>query len=285
METRDILAKVGDLPTLPAVAARINAEIENEALTAHLLGVIISEDVSLTARVLRLANSAFYGMPRQIASIERAVMVLGFETVKNLAMSISIFSFFKKGIGPRIDVIGLWNHSLGVAVSARILLSRIHPKLAEEAFLLGILHDIGKIILLNQCKDDMEQVCIHIGQDGLSEEEAEMKVFGFTHQKIGALTIKEWKFPEVFVTGVQLHHFLPPMMKDGDEATAGLIRAVCVANQLAKALGLGNSTNQSREPIPSVLWKQLGFGRHDLPGLGVAVREDYQRILQSWSME
>lgn len=285
METKDIIAKVGDLPSLPAVAARINAEIENEALSAKRLGAIIAEDPSLASRLLRLANSAFYGMPRQIASIERAVMVLGFDTVKNLALSISIFSFFKKGISPAIDVVGLWNHSLGTAVSARILVARNNPKLAEQAFLFGIVHDIGKIALITQCLSDMEEVGRLIDQAGMPQEAAELKVFGFTHQKIGALLIREWKFPDMMVTGVKTHHDLPPDTRELDQDTAHLVRALCVANQLAKALSLGASTNKSREAIPSFLWGCLGIGRQDLAGLSAAVKEDYQRILQSWHME
>jgi HD-like signal output (HDOD) protein len=285
MNAKEIIAKIGNLPSLPTVAARINAEIENENLSAKLLGAIIAEDPSLTTRILRLANSAFYGMPRQISSIDRAVTVLGFDTVKNLALSISIFSFFQKGIRPGIDVIGLWNHSLGVAVCAKILVMRSNLKLAEQAFLLGIVHDIGKIALISQCLNDMEQVCRHISQDSLSQEEAEMKVFGFTHQKIGALLIDEWKFPAQYVIGVKLHHDIPPMLKNCDQDTVLLVRALCVANQLAKALALGVSTNPNREKIPSILWGQLGFGRQDIPGLSAAIREDYQRIIQSWHMD
>lgn len=285
MSTKEIIAKIGNLPSLPTVAARINAEMENENLSATLLGAIIAEDPALASRMLRLANSAFYGMPRQIASIERAVMVLGFDTVRSLAMSISIFSFFQKGICPGIDVIGLWNHSLGVAVSARLLVMRTSPKLAEQAFLLGIVHDIGKIALISQCLNDMEEVYRSIGQEGFSQEEAEMKVLGFTHQKLGSHLVDEWKFPALFVTGVKLHHDLPPVLKNSDQDTAQLTRALCVANQLAKALALGVSTNPNRDKIPAILWGQLGFDRQDLPGLSAAAREDYQRIIQSWHMD
>lgn len=284
LNTQDeIIAKIGDLPSLPTVAARINAEIENEGLSAKRLGAIISEDPSLASRILRLANSAFYGMPRQIASIERAVMILGFDTVKNLALSISIFSFFKQGISPAIDVIGLWNHSLGVAVSSRILVKLTNPKLAEQAFLFGIVHDVGKIALISQCLEDMEQVCQQI-KAGLSQEEAERQVFGFTHQKIGAMLIKAWKFPESIVTAVKLHHDLPPTLKDTDEETTHLTLALAAANQLAKALALGVSTNPKREVIPSSMWGRLGIGRQDIPKLSATVREDYQRIIQSWQM-
>lgn len=282
---QDIIAKVGNLPSLPAVAARINAEIENEALSAKLLGAILSQDASLAARVLRLSNSAFYGMPRQIVSIEKAVMVLGFDTVKNLALSVSIFSFFKTGVSPTIDVMGLWNHSLGVAVSARTLMRRTNPKLAEQAFLFGIIHDIGKIILINHCLKDMEEVVRLIEAGGLSQEEAENQVFGFTHQKIGALLIREWKFPDCMIAGVKHHQDLPPEVKGCDQDTGHLVRTLCVANQLAKALALGISTNPRRESVPSVLWEQLGVDRQDLPGLSTMIREDYQDILQSWHMD
>lgn len=282
---QDIVAKVGNLPSLPAVAARINAEIENEALSAKLLGTILSQDASLAARVLRLSNSAFYGMPRQIVSIEKAVMVLGFDTVKNLALSVSIFSFFKTGVSPTINVMGLWNHSLGVAVSARTLMRRINPKLAEQAFLFGVIHDIGKIVLINHCLKDMEEVVRLIGAGGLSQEEAENQVFGFTHQKIGALLIREWKFPDSMITGVKHHQDLPPEVKGYDQDTGHLVQTLCVANQLAKALALGISTNPHRESVPSVLWEQLGVDRQDLPGLSAMIREDYQDILQSWHMD
>lgn len=281
----DIIAKIGDLPSLPTVAARINAEIENEALTAKILGTMLSEDPSLAARMLRLANSAFYGMPRQIASIERAVMILGFDTVKNLALSVSIFSFFKQGGSPSIDVSGLWNHSLGTAVCARTLVARTNVKLAEQAFLLGIVHDIGKTILISQCLSDMERVCRMVREDKATQEEAELQVFGFSHQAIGAFLLKEWKFPETIVLGVKRHHDLPPEVKDCDPDSAHLVRALGVANQFAKVLSFGVSTNLNRDVIPSVLWGYLGVGRSDLAAVSAIAREDYQRILLSWNIE
>lgn len=285
VSARDIIDKIGDLPSLPTVAARINMEIEDEALTAKTLGVILSEDPSLVSRVLRLANSAFYGMPRQIASIERAVMILGFDTVKNIALSVSVFSFFKQGKSTTIDVNGLWNHSLGTAVCARVLMSRINGKLAEQAFLLGIVHDIGKTVLISQSLREMEEVRELVCEGKTPLGEAEAKVFGFTHQVIGALLLKEWKFPESIVTGVKVHHTLPPELKNCEPETAQLAYAVSVANQFAKVLAFGVSTNPQREAIPSVLWGYLGVSRSDLATVSALAREDYQRILQSWNME
>ncbi|MCK5226841.1 MAG: HDOD domain-containing protein, partial [Desulfobulbaceae bacterium] len=137
MSIKKILEKTGDMPTLPSVAARINSEMLKESLTARRLGAIISEDAALTAKILRLANSAFYGLSSQVVSVEKAIIILGFNAVKNLALSISIYSFFRKGIKTNIDVQGLWNHCLGCAVAAKILVEKTDKRLGDDAFLFG----------------------------------------------------------------------------------------------------------------------------------------------------
>jgi len=192
VELIDLINKVGDLPTLPIVATRINHEIENKSLTAHGLGKIITEDSALTTKVLRLANSAFYGMPKQIANIDKAVTILGFNTVKNLALSLSIFSLFKENkqttaVRPRsyaIDLPGFWNHSLACAVCAKVLITIRSRQLAEEAFLFGILHDIGKIVFINNNLTDMEKVVTYSMDKGIPQDEAETDIFGFNHQQV-----------------------------------------------------------------------------------------------------
>ncbi|NOX26375.1 MAG: HDOD domain-containing protein [Deltaproteobacteria bacterium] len=282
MELDALIEKVGDLPTLPTVVARINREMENESLTAHGLGVIISEDSAFTSRILRLSNSAFYGMPKQISSVDKAVTILGFDTVKNLALSLSVYSFFKGGRETVIDIPGLWNHSLACAVCTKLLIAKSSRKLAEEAFLFGILHDIGKMLLINNNLADMENV-LRISRDrGITQNEAEREIFGFTHQKAGARLAKKWKFPGNIVMGIKLHHDLPPEIKKLAPETAALVRALCVGNQMAKALSLGISTNPHRRDIPVIMWKSLHVNRNELPKLSVKMKEDFNMILRDW---
>ncbi len=283
MEIRAFIEKTGDLPTLPAVAARITTAMEAESLNAKSLGAIISEDSSLTARLLKLSNSAFYGMSKNISSIEKAVMILGFNTVRSLALSVSIYSFFQKGKGTVIDMPGLWNHSLGCAIACKLLVEKSNKKLADDAFLFGVIHDIGKVVFINNDLEKMEEVNAKVINDGLPQSEAEKEVFGFTHQRLGAALLKEWRFPDSIVAGVKMHHDLPPNTKKLDPDTAQLVRAVCISNQMTKALSLGISTDMKRQTIPNNMWKFFGIERADLPALSSKMKEDYNTVIAAWS--
>jgi len=282
MELQEIIEKTGDLPSLPMVAVRINEEMASESLNAKALGQILNEDSSLAAKILRLSNSAFYGMPRQVTSIEKAVMILGFNAVKNLALGVSVYSFFKGEEGCTIDVQGLWNHSLGVAVAARSIMAHSDKRLADEAFLLGIIHDLGKVVMINGNLPEMEKVVSLMREKEICQAEAEREIFGFGHQRAGAALMRHWNFNDSMILGVKVHHNIPPDVKKMDQDTGQLARALCVANQMAKALGLGKSTNSKREVIPPLLWKLLAIKREDLPELGREIKEDYQAILAAW---
>ncbi|MCJ7602310.1 MAG: HDOD domain-containing protein [Desulfobulbaceae bacterium] len=138
------------------------------------------DDTALAAKVLRLANSAFYGLQKQVTTLNKAVMILGFNTVKNLALSVSIYSLFKERPGSPIDVKGLWLHSLGCAVAAKIIAENLNKKLGEDAFLFGILHDIGKIIIINAMPQDYEKILLLIQERQMPEGDVEMEVMGST---------------------------------------------------------------------------------------------------------
>ena len=285
MDAKKILEKINDLPTLPTVAARINAEIQSESLTAKSLGKILSEDSALTAQILRLANSAFYGMSKQVTSVEKAVTILGFNTVKNLALSVSVYAFFENGKDSMIDTMGLWRHSLGCAVTCQLLVAKTNKQLGEDAFLFGIIHDIGIVILINQQLEEMEKALKIVYDNGITLGDAEMEVFGVTHQEIGALLLQKWKFPENIVAGVRLHHNIPPKTKKLDGNTAIIIRALCIANQMVKALSLGKSIDPERQSIPQKMWKYLNISRGELPGLRANIKESYQQIIDAWDID
>jgi len=282
MDINSLIDKTGDLPTLPTVVARINREMAKESLTAHGLGAIISEDAAFTSKILRLSNSAFYGMPQQIASVDKAVTILGFNTIKNLAISLSVYSLFKVGKETAIDIRGLWNHCLACAVCSRLLIAKSHSQLAEEAFLFGILHDIGKMLLIHNNLTGMEEVQRRVHDRDISQNEAERQIFGFTHQQAGARLAGKWKFPANIVVGIKLHHELPPETKKMSPDTATLVRALCVGNQMAKALSLGKSTNPGRREVPRLMWKSLRIRREDLPQLSAQMKENFNTISRDW---
>lgn len=283
-DIHDLISQSGDLPTLPDVASRINREMQSESLNAKLLGEIIADDASLAAKVLRLANSAFYGLPKQVTTLNKAVMILGFNAVKNLALSVSIHSLFKERPDSIIDVKGLWLHSLGCAIAAKIIADNLNKKFGDEAFLFGILHDIGKVVYINTRPQDYEKTLVLLQDRNIPQDEAEIEVMGFNHQRLGSQLLDFWKFPDNIVQAVKYHHEpqlktvkLDPQLKD-------LIRALFLGNQLAKALNLGKSTNPIREEIPKIVWQSLNIKRSQLNDIAGNIRNSYTLLLEAWDM-
>lgn len=280
-----LISQIDDLPTLPDVASRINREMQSEGMNAKLLSEIIADDTSLAAKVLRLANSAFYGLQKQVTTLNKAVMILGFNTVKNLALSVSIHSLFKERPGSPIDVKGLWLHSLGSAVATKIITENIYKKLGEEVFLFGILHDIGKIAFINAMPQEYEKVLVLVRDKQMPQADAETEVLGFTHQRLGSQLIENWKFPDNIVQAVKYHH--EPQLKTEkiDPQAKDLIRALFLGNQLAKALRLGQSSNPVREEIPKLVWQSLNIKRSQINDIADNIKSSYALLLEAWDME
>ena len=290
MNLRDFLKKVKDLPTISAVANEINASDKNDALTAKSLGAIISRDPALTATVLKLANSAYYGMASEITNLERAVTVLGFDTIKNLALTISVFHVFKTREGQILDLKDLWYHSLGVGLAAKHL--ALHsPMLAcdkalpEQAFICGILHDIGKIAFAQNLPAEMAEILQQTRSGTRPQHEIEKEMLGFNHQRAGQAMAESWNFPEDYQTVIRLHH-APTAAAIGDNPRiATLVMAVYLGNKIAKALHLGESTDQHMAKVTPDDLRALGISKQALPGIVQQIRDEYAKCLEAWSYE
>ena len=290
MNLRDFLKKVKDLPTISAVANEINAGDKNDSLTAQSLGAIIARDPALTATVLKLANSAYYGMPREITSLERAVTVLGFDTIKNLALTISVFHVFKNQEGDLLDLKGLWYHSLGVALAAKHLalhcpMSAADKNLPERAFICGILHDIGKIAFARNLPAEMAEILQQTRSGTIVQHEIEKTILGFNHQKAGQAMADAWNFPEDYQTVIRLHH-APSAAAIGDNPKITiLVMAVYLGNKIAKALHLGESTDPHMAKVTPEDLRNLGLNKQTLPEIIQQIRNEYAQCLEAWSYE
>ena len=146
------IKSIKSLPTLPAVAHKISKMVENDNTSAAQLGKIISTDQAISGRVLRLVNSSFYGFPGRISSISNAIVLLGFDVVKSLIISVSVFEMMEKGM------IGLWEHSLGCAIASRIIAKKVKDCDPEEISVAGLLHDIGKVVVSIKLTESYEDI-------------------------------------------------------------------------------------------------------------------------------
>ena len=290
MNIRDFLKKIKGLPTISAVANEINARDKNDSLSAKSLGEIIARDPALTGTVLKLANSAYYGMAHEITNTERAVTVLGFNIIKNLALTISVFHVFKNQPEQLLDLKGLWYHSLGVALAAKHL-AQHNPMLAadnalpEKAFICGILHDIGKIAFAQNLPAEMAEILKQTRSGTIAQHEVEKGIIGFTHQRAGQAMADAWNFPEDYQTVIRLHH-APSAAATGDNPkVAALVLAVYMGNKIAKALHLGESTDPHMSKVTPEDLRNLGISKQALPEIIKQIKSEYAQCLEAWSYE
>lgn len=231
----DIIMKSCDLPTMPAVAGRVIQLVSDPNTTADMLNRAIMADQAMSARVLKLANSSFYGCLRAVKTLSQAIMIIGFRSLKNIVLAASTKEVYKRfGLTEKM----LHEHSFGAAVAAHHVAKEIGFKNTEEAFLVGLLHDIGKVILNNSDPERFRSVMEKVYNSGCSFSEAENDVFGFTHAEVGALVIRKWKLSPEMEKVVRFHHSIERVEK-GDPYLVQLASVVNLADALCRKAGIG----------------------------------------------
>jgi HD-like signal output (HDOD) protein len=202
------LSSIGDIATLPEVTIKIINIVEDPKSTARDLHKVIKNDPALSVKVLKVVNSAFYGLPGQVASVDRAIILLGLSAVKNLAIATSIARLFKgKRISEQFSAADLWRHSVAVSVAARLLGKfSPNPALVDELFVAGLIHDIGTLVERQAFPEEFSEVirrCEETGEDFL---ECEREIIGADHQAFGVGLTTKWKFPRHLRAAVGFHH-------------------------------------------------------------------------------
>ncbi|MCD8139417.1 MAG: HDOD domain-containing protein [Planctomycetaceae bacterium] len=240
---RATIELVTDLPTLPVVVARITNQIANPSTNAADIGRLIERDQALTSKVLRLVNSAYYGFPKQIKSIQHAVVILGFNKVKTIVITASVFGAFKADHGSGIDLRRFWQHSLGVAIASKVAAEQIGVgHVAEDAFIGGLLHDIGKVVMDQYQPNIYGPIVKYANDKGILLLEAEKEVMGLDHTTVGQWVLERWRLPASIVNMVGDHHS-PNTTTERRE----LVTAIHLGDIFARALGIG-SGGDSRMP-------------------------------------
>ncbi len=206
-KVKSIADGILDLPSLPLVVAKIVELVDNPKTNAATLSRLISTDPGLTARMLKLANSAFYGFPRRIGTINLAIVVLGFNTVKDLGVSSSLVDRFSftHGIND-FDMTGFWEHSIGTAIAARMISRSGSYRVVGEAFVTGLLHDIGRLIIVRYLPQEFQEIQRLQRERNFLLWEAEKEVLGLSHAEIGGLLTQRWNLPEQIVEAIRNHH-------------------------------------------------------------------------------
>jgi putative nucleotidyltransferase with HDIG domain len=200
------LEKISGIPTLPSVALQVNQLLSDPKAPVQKLGDIITKDQAMTSNILRLVNSAFYGFQSKIESIQRAIMVLGVETVRNSVLAVSVIQSFPKGSNlDWFDMPGLWRHSIAVAVTCRHLSRRMPLEQPDNCFLGGLVHDLGKVIIVQHLGSEYAGA-LDLIKTGVTFHDAELRADLPGHDAIGGGLAQKWRFPPRIIDAIKYHH-------------------------------------------------------------------------------
>ncbi|MFH1278928.1 MAG: HDOD domain-containing protein [Candidatus Eisenbacteria bacterium] len=254
----DILKEVRDLPTLPSAIARLSALVGDPSANADDFEAVIRPDPSLTANLLRLANSAYFGLPREVGSVRQAVILLGIKRVFELAAGASFTGVIPERIpGYGINATDFWQHSLAVAALSERLASDLRVQVPDMTFTAGLLHDIGKIAVGAYLQGRPEALGDEARKEGVFLIDAERALMGFDHGEVGETVGEQWSLPPAIVQGARWHHAPGDAPPGADRTMIDLIHA---ADGLAHALGLGADVGELSRRVDGGVIERLGIG-------------------------
>jgi putative nucleotidyltransferase with HDIG domain len=239
---------------MPGAAVKLLALVDDPGVSVPQIESILRQDPGLTANLLRLANSAYFGIPSKVGSVRQAVILLGLKRLVHMVIATCTSAIMDRTVpGYDLPAGELWRHSLAVSVAAEGLVRELKLDAAEEIFTAALLHDIGKIVLGQFVQDDYAKIALALEQ-GLAFETAESIVLGTTHAEIGAQVLSKWSLPEGIVHAVRWHH-----ESEKSERPDPMLDVVHVANMLCLMIGIGvGRDGLSYRPSP-VVTKRLGL--------------------------
>ena len=260
----EIVEKVQKLPTLPSVANKITSLINDPTCTAIRLAEVIDKDQSLTTRVLRLVNSAFYSLSAEVTNVKHGIALLGFKTISQMVISISVFDVFAGKYGEEFDRRGFWKHSVGCGVISKIVAQRAQYPKEDDCFTAGLLHDIGKVVLDQYLHEDMIQVIQRTREKEISFGDAEQEVLGLNHADIGGQVMKKWNIPLPVLVAVQHHHQTPDERNGSAFSQDLIVDIVRLSDVICKCENIGFTGDSITPVLKEDLWERLPFDKKSI---------------------
>ncbi len=272
---KKILRTVGDLPPMPQVVHKAREIMANPSSSFKELAIVIVTDQAIATKVLKMANSAYYGMSGRVSSIQHASVVLGQKTLAELLTMASTAKLLGKTLkGYGLEAGDLWHHSLAVAFGSRMIAYKKNPVLADDAFSAGLIHDAGKLVLdkyIYENKEAIERFMANGEEDFLA---AEREVLGFDHAEIASEVCKAWKVPEHLAVAIRYHHY-PSRSKDN---TLGYI--VHIADAIAMMSELATGIDAGSYEIDEKATESLGFEKEEMNTIMNQMVASVQKTMQ-----
>lgn len=269
----EVIKQIRDLPSPPILVAELLSSFEEANLSMAALAEKVSHDQALAAKTLRLANSSFYGLSRKVNTIQQAITILGVDTVRALIVAAGVTEEFQSVMHSSFNVERFWRHSVGTAVCAQQI-ARVNELSQNYAFVCGLLHDIGKLVLVTRFPIQYQAVLTHREQQDCRMLDAERAVLGIDHTVVGRLLAENWKFPLQMQRAIANHHAPDP------QASGDLSSVVHAANIIVHALDLAEEKNDIVPEIDEKAWKGLNLNAADLRQIFRDTEEQFNEACQ-----
>lgn len=253
----DVLKVIHRLPSLPTVVMELLASMDQEDVDVDTLAQKIAQDQALTAKTLRLANSSFYGRVREVNTMAEAIAILGFRTVRSVVTTAGLIQALNHTGAECVDLGPFWRHAIAAAVCARELAPHLRTN-PDHAYTAGLLHDIGRLVLVTQFAERYTSVVAYRTQHDCSTLVAERHVLGIDHAAIGQALTSYWKFPTPMQWAVGQHH------ESNLAATEPLTLVVAAADAIVHALDLSMDPDAAVPELSPQLWNVLGIDSKNL---------------------
>ncbi|MGE5362996.1 MAG: HDOD domain-containing protein [Bacteroidota bacterium] len=233
-KNRYILSNVYNLPSIPLVMLEVTRLLDNPMTSAAELGRVIGRDQGLVTKVLTVANSPLYGLPRRVSTIDFAIVILGFEHIKNIVIALSMIEAFKHRSGRNLDQKSYWMHSIVTATAAKRIADDLGYHFTGEAFTAGLLHDLGIPVIHKYFNHDFERICELVNSGEMDYSSAQAEVLGLKHEEIASILSQKWNLPLTLNDAILHHH--EPSESTENKALACLVH---LADYMTQRLSVG----------------------------------------------
>ena len=272
-----LLKGLVELSSLPFIYVKINEAVNNPLSSIQDISEIISGDPGLTSRLLRLVNSAFYGFRSKIDTVSRALLMVGTQQIRDLAMATSVMSLFKGIPGHLVSMESLWRHSVACGLAAKMLATELRCDTNRELFFTaGIIHDIGRLVIYKKVPETAQEMIIRCKTNKVPLYVVEKEVLGFDHSDLGRMLAQTWNLPPSLEEVLAYHHF--PWEAKQYPVEASVIH---IADYIAHGMQLGDSGEQYIPPLDERVWEHGGIPASMLSSTSDQLKQEFEDVVQS----
>ncbi len=275
LSANDLAKRVLSVASLPQIFIKVEETLNNPNSSNLDLAKILEEDPALTAKLLKLVNSAFYGFTAKVEIVPQAITVVGTQQLRNLVLACSVLKVFQHLPDDIINMESFWRHSVACGIAARALASLRNENDIERFFVTGLLHDIGRLIMLMELPQQMPQVFSQAQDNKQLLYQAEKELIGFNHARLGGLLLKNWKLSDRMVEAVTYHH--SPKLASNFPIDAATIHC---ADIIANASRLGSSGEQFIPPLNEQAWDILKLPPNAIEHIFATLKEQYHDAIE-----